>query len=122
MCSCDQILVELPHDTFAEQYVLASCLKKPDLVGSCRLQPRDFYHLAHRQAWAAILEVGADLDELGEALHYGAAYLALWQADWSLPSQGRSRRPRGSATPRATGTWPAWPSAWPSGRGMRADH
>ena len=44
--------------------------------------------LAHRQAWAAILEVGTDLDDLGEALHYGPAYLALWQADWSLPSQG----------------------------------
>ncbi len=79
---------ELPHDTFAEEYVLASCLKWPDLVALCRLAPRDFYHLAHRQAWAAILEVGADLDELGAALHYGPASLALWQADWSLPSQG----------------------------------
>ncbi len=81
-------LPQLPHDTFAEQYVLASCLKRPDLVASCRLEPSDFYHLTHRQAWAAMLEVGADLDELGEALRYGAAYLALWQADWSLPSQG----------------------------------
>ena len=81
-------LPQLPHDTFAEQYVLATCLKRPDLVTPCRLQPSDFYHLAHRQAWAAILEVGADLDELGQALRYGPAYLALWQADWSLPSQG----------------------------------
>jgi len=79
---------ELPHDTFAEQYVLASCVKRPDLVASCRPEPSDFYHLAHRHASAAMLEVGAGLDELGDALHYGAAYLALWQADWSLPSQG----------------------------------
>ncbi len=79
---------ELPHDTLAEQYVLASCLKRPDLIAPCRLQPSDFYHRAHRQAWAAILEVGVDLDALGEALRYGLAYLALWQADWSLPSQG----------------------------------
>lgn len=77
-----------PHDAFAEEYVLASCLKRPELVDQCRLQPHDFYHLAHREAWAAILDVGAGLDELGEALHYGSAYLALWQADWSRPTEG----------------------------------
>jgi len=88
----------LPHDTFAEQYVLASRLKKPDLIAPCRLQPSDFYHLAHRQAWATILEVGTDLDDLGDALHYGPAYLALWQADWVSPEPGRHHG--GRAGPR----------------------
>ncbi len=77
-----------PHDTFAEEYVLASCLKRPELVNACRLHPGDFYHLAHREAWVAMLQVGAGLDALGEALHYGPAYLALWQADWSRPTDG----------------------------------